>query len=70
MAILVLETLSDRPSGYKLLNYYSPDSKFEIRADINLQLLLWICFWGPAHCHFWKFRKINDVLFIEIDSYT
>ena len=27
-------------------------------------------FWGPAHGHIWKFRKINDVLLIEIKNYT
>ena len=34
---------------------------------MDLWLLLWICFWGPVHCHFWNFRKINNVLLIGIN---
>ena len=42
---------------------------FFAQKMMDLWLLLWNCFWGSAHCHFWKFCKINYVLLVNIESY-
>ena len=44
--------------------------RFSKKKFAQKKMDLWDCFWGPAHGHIWKFRKINDVLLIEIENYT